>query len=123
MECTHCGSENYIKNGSSNFIRRYKCKNCNRSFGDKVRKFTYSDKMFFLELYLNNTGIRKSSKIIGCSPSLLVKWVRELSNNLRNEAEKLSSTLPEDSFPEVIEMDEIYTRVKHGSSAPGMDCF
>jgi len=76
MVCIKCGSSQYIKNGSSQGIKHYICKNCGRSFGDKVRKFTYSDKMKFLELYLNNIGIRKSAKIIGCSPSLLVKWVR-----------------------------------------------
>jgi hypothetical protein len=71
-------------------------------------------KMKFLELYLNNVGIRKSAKLLGCSSSLLVRWVRELAGNLRRELSKVSDELPSDSLPEVIEMDEIYTRVKKG---------
>ena len=68
----------------------------------------------FLQLYLKNTGIRNAAKIIGCSPSLLVRWVRELAGNLREQLDKGSFSIPPDSFPDVIEMDEIYTRVKKG---------
>jgi SpoVK/Ycf46/Vps4 family AAA+-type ATPase len=66
----------------------------------------------FLELYLNNTGIRSPAKIIACSPSLLVKWVREFANNFRKELENASELLSDDALPDIIEMDEIYTRIK-----------
>jgi len=42
---------------------------------------------------------------------------------LRQATEQLTETLPADSLPDVIEMDEIYTLVKKVSSAPGMDFF
>lgn len=32
-QCPHCGSPNINKNGLSNGVQRYKCKNCNKSFG------------------------------------------------------------------------------------------
>ena len=41
-----------------------------------------------------------------CSPPLLLKWVKELENTATN--------LPINNIPDVIEMDEIYTRVKKG---------
>ncbi|MCL2040292.1 MAG: hypothetical protein FWG85_07680, partial [Bacteroidetes bacterium] len=44
MECTHCGSSKYIKNGVYKCSQRYRCKECNRYFSDKLRKFTYADK-------------------------------------------------------------------------------
>jgi transposase-like protein len=112
MFCTHCGSEKYAKNGVSNGVQRYKCKKCNRTFGDKIRKFTYLDKLRFLELYMNNNGIRASARILGCSPALLVKLVRELAANLRRDLAAALDTLSDAKLLEIIEMDEIYTRVK-----------
>ena len=53
--------------------KRFICKRCCRAFSDKVRKFSYDDKERFLQMYLNNVGIRKASLFIGCSPSLLVR--------------------------------------------------
>ena len=114
MECTHCGSLEYVKNGCYKGSQRYICKICFRSFSDKVRKFTYSDKERFLELYLNNVGIRKAAKFIGCSPSLLVRWVREFAKNFKRQLELANNNLSEDVIPDIIEMDEIYTRIKKG---------
>ena len=113
MQCTHCGSLRYVKNGSYKGVRRYICKDCGRYFSDKVRKFTYKDKEKFLQMYLNNVGIRKAALFMGCSPSLLVRWIREFAENLRQKLSKASQSL-EDGLPDIIEMDEIYTRVKKG---------
>ena len=46
MECT--GSSKYIKNGVYKCSQRYRYKDCNKTFSDKVRKFTYADKERFL---------------------------------------------------------------------------
>ena len=117
MQCTHCGSTKYTNNGSYKGVRRYKCKECKRYFSDKVRKFTYKDKERFIQLYLNNVGINKAALFIGCSPALLVRWVREYADNLRKKMSKAVDSL-EKQVPDVIEMDEIYTRVKKGEIAP-----
>lgn len=116
MQCTHCGSLKYVKNGAYKGVRRYICKNCGRSFSDKVRKFTYKDKERFLLMYLNNVGVRKAALFIGCSPSLIIRWIREFANNLRDKLSK-ASDLVEDQLPDIIEMDEIYTRIKKGGIA------
>ena len=63
-------------------------------------------------MYLNNVGIRKAAKLLGCSSSLLVRWVRQFAANLRRDLSKVADDLASTSVPEVIEMDEIYTRVK-----------
>ncbi len=114
LQCTHCGSIKYRKNGSYKGSQRFICKDCNRSFSDKVRKFTYADKERVIEMYLNNVGIRKCARFIDCSPSLIVRWIREFAINLRRHLEKAEENLPEDKIPDIIEMDEIYTRVKKG---------
>jgi len=66
-------------------------------------------------MYLNNTGIRKAALFMGCSPSLLVRWVREFAENLRQQTQKAQAKLEEsEGLPDIIEMDEIYTQVKKG---------
>ena len=67
-----------------------------------------------MDLYLNNVSIRKSTKILGCSSSLLVRWLKELASNLRCDLFNVDADLESNSIPEVIEIDEIYTRVKKG---------
>jgi len=114
MQCIHCGSLEYVKNGSYKGSQRFKCKKCNRYFSDKVRKFSFADKERFMELYLNGFGIRKSSFVIGCSHSLLLRWIKEFASNLKSQLERAVEQLPLDTVPDVIEMDEIYTRIKKG---------
>ena len=65
-------------------------------------------------MYLNNVGIRKAAKFMRCSPSLLVRWVREFAKNLRLQLKEADTKL-ETGIPDIIEMDEIYTRVKKGA--------
>ena len=113
MECVHCGSMYYVKNGSYKGVQRYICKSCKRAFSDKPRKFSYADKERFLLMYLNNVGIRKAALFMGCSPSLIVRWVRELAKNLRKQLHDAAIKL-ENNIPDTIEMDEIYTRLKKG---------
>ena len=48
-----------------------------------------------------------------CS-SLLVRRVKELASNFGRDLSKVQAGLASHSLPEVIEMDEIYTRVKKG---------
>ena len=61
---------------------------CKRLFSDRVRKYTYKDKEKFLKYTLNNVWIRKISLLINYSPSLLIKWLRELIHNLQLNLEK-----------------------------------
>ena len=116
MQCTHCGSRSYVNNGSYKGVRRYKCKECGRYFSDKVRKFTYQDKERFLQLYLNNVGVNKAAMFLKCSPSLIVRWIREFADNLRQKMSQAVNSL-ENQIPDIIEMDEIYTRIKKGGIA------
>jgi hypothetical protein len=44
-----------------------------------------------------------------------VRWVRGFADNLRKDLQKAQTKL-ETGLPDVIEMDEIYTRVKKGAT-------
>jgi transposase-like protein len=116
MQCTHCGSLKYVKNGCPKGIQNYRCKECTRYFSDRVRKFTFADKKEFMELYLNGYGIRKAAKKFGCSHSLLLRWIREFATLLKKQTESVVQQLDANTIPDVIEMDEIYTRVKKGDA-------
>ena len=126
MQCPRCGSTCYISHSkyihkqSGELVNLYLCKFCTKIFRDKVRKFRYADKERFLEMYLNNVGIRKSAKLLGFSPSLLVRWVKELAANLRRDLSKVQAGLASNSLLEVIELDEICTRVKKGTTSSGI---
>jgi transposase-like protein len=48
MRCTHCGSVNYVKNGSYKGAQRFICKDRRKVFSDKVSKFIDADKERFL---------------------------------------------------------------------------
>lgn len=118
MQCTHCGNVKYVKNGKYSGIQRYKCCKCKRTFSDKVRKFTYADKERCIEMYLDNAGIRNCARRMKCSPSLVICWIREFAKNLRTDLQEAGENFSEQSIPEVIEMDEIYARVKKGLQEP-----
>jgi transposase-like protein len=113
IQCNHCGSTNYRKNGSYKGVQRYVCKECKRAFSDEVRKFTYADKERAIFMYLNNVGIRKVALFMGCAPSLVIKWIREAASNLRRSLRAAEECL-KDNLPETVEMDEVYTRIKKG---------
>ena len=112
--CTCCGSNQFIKNGSSKRVQRYRCKSCMRYFSAKPRKFTYQQKAKAIEMYLNNVGIRKIAKFTGCSASSVIDWIKilgkQISDQLQDNAKKAAFQMPD-----IIEMDEIYTFVKKNS--------
>ena len=114
IQCTHCGSVNYRKNGTCKGSQRYLCNDCRRAFSDRVRKFTYAGKERFLHMYLNNAGIRKAALFMGCSSSMPVRRVREFAADLRRRLSCANDILDK-KIPDVIEMDEIYTRVQKGA--------
>ena len=119
--CTHCGSSQFTQNGSCKGVRRYKCKSCMRYFSDKPRKFTYPQKGQAIQMYLNNVGLRKIARFIGCSPPSVIYWIKTLGKKieaqLKNNANKVASQMPD-----IIEMDEIYTFVKKTAKGSCMAC-
>ena len=83
MECTHCGSTSFKKNGMHKGVQRYQCGICKQFFSDKVRKFSYRDKCGALDLYLNNIGVRKIARFMKCSSAMIVRWIRDAAQNLK----------------------------------------
>ena len=115
VSCHHCGSGAYCRNGSHQGVQRYLCKGCRRSFTSRGERYSRDVKEKALLMYLNNVGIRKIALLIGASPAGVLKWIRQagkrLSKELRSCADKVEETLPD-----VIEMDEIYSFVKKNAN-------
>ncbi|MEM7055826.1 MAG: hypothetical protein AAF392_03025, partial [Bacteroidota bacterium] len=84
-------------------------------FSTKPRKFSYQSKAQAIEMYLNNVGIRKIAKFIECSPPLIVRWIKALSNRISSLLAAASKQVSA-QVPDIIEMDELYTFVKTNGS-------
>jgi transposase-like protein len=111
ISCTHCGSSEYQKNGSSQGIQRYICKHCARCFSNNVPKFGREVREKALQMYLNNVGIRKIALFLGASPAGVLKWIRKAGQELSGRLHQAASQV-EQQLPDVIEMDEIYTYIQ-----------
>ena len=103
-KCLHCGSQNYWLNGTNNGVQRYRCKECKRYFSDRPRKFTFADKERAIELYLNNCGVRKTARFMKCSPYMILLWIKEFA--------KYARSADYSKVGDVVEMDELFTKVK-----------
>jgi len=112
MVCVHCGSANYRKNGKYKGVQRYKCRECERYFREKAKKFTYADKAKAVEYLLNNGGMKRTAKYIGCSHEMVEDWVREFADDLRVRLQKVSDKVNEKNLPVLVNLNEIGARIK-----------
>jgi hypothetical protein len=114
--CRHCGSRNVVKNGKSAGLQRLLCRACGRSFGDRPKRYEDAVKSKALQMYLNNVGIRKIAFFLGASPAGVLKWIRKAHAQMAAQADAAAKRLQQQSEPDIIEMDEIYTYVQKNSS-------
>lgn len=122
LVCRHCGSSFFKRNGLSRGTRRYLCRACGRTFTDTPPRFSAATRARALDMHLNNVGVRKTARFIGCAPASVINWVRAAHDALRAErAERAERTAASreaagdaaaEGAGDVIEMDEIYTFVQ-----------
>jgi transposase-like protein len=94
--CGHCDSGEYVKHGRRNDFRRYKCKNCGKTFNiltgtplsrlrKKGRWLDYSDCL------AQGLSIRESARLTGVSKKTSFKWRHTFLENANLlKAEKLN---------------------------------
>ena len=51
MDCTHCGSLKYVKNGGYKGVQHYKCKICSRSLGNLARLIGVASALVSVTIY------------------------------------------------------------------------
>ena len=115
MDCRHCGSSATIGNGKSGGVQRFYCRSCHRYCRERAPKFSREVKALALDMHLNNVGIRKIARFTGAAPSTIIAWVRKAHEAM---TDKPAAPSLDDTVPDIIEMDEIYTFVQKNSSGP-----
>lgn len=109
IECSNCGNNCLVKNGTKNDIQYYKCKKCNKFFSVSTNtiisgiRLNYTQLINFMLCLINYNTLSETSKIVGISE-------RE-TYNLRI---KIISTLNKYEFKNlhgVVQCDERYIRL------------
>lgn len=78
--CTHCGSENVIRDGrTAAGKQRYKCKACGRVSRENAQYERYSadQKELILRAYMERPSMRGIQRIFGVSRPTLIKWLKK----------------------------------------------
>lgn len=85
--CPHCNSTNFIRNGISTGVQRYKCKSCHKTFKDStgtplhwLHKKEKIDK--YLTTLRKGLSVRKAAKYTGVSKNTAFAWRHKLLSSL-----------------------------------------
>ena len=100
MECKHCKSEKFVKNGMPNGKQRYKCKICKKTFkeGDLREKYTNEKRERVIRMYLEGIGIMSIERLEGVSNPLIIKWIKKFCKDLQ---EKIKNTEISDNVKDI----------------------
>jgi transposase-like protein len=112
--CKFCGFDKTVKSGFVNGIQRYKCKNCRANFveGDKRQKYTTSDHLKVIKLYLENCGIRSIERLTGIRNSQISKWIEGIASHVKEELLKAQNSIGSIKDIAIVEIDELCTYIK-----------
>ena len=103
LTCKKCGSEHCTKNGFSNQKQRYKCKECGYNFveGDRRTNPQVAAKKALCVLFyaLGKASFNMLGKMLGHSPSLIYRWIKEIGLTLPDP--EISNNIKEIEFDEM----------------------
>lgn len=86
MECKHCGSKDWRKNGFTRGFQRYNCRECKRNWTlRKSRAYDISVRFQALKLYLEGLGFRSIGRILNVSNVTVLKWIRSMGEKIFQE--------------------------------------
>jgi len=121
LKCKNCASVNSVKNGFVEGVQRYKCKGCGYNYiqGDKRQKYTSSDRLKVLKLYLENCGIRTIERLTGVRNSQISKWILEAADSIRKELSLHQNNIKSVEDISVLEIDELCTYIKKDQKMEG----
>ncbi len=78
-KCTHCGSENIVKNGTTvKGQQKFHCKDCHsyRTL-NPILKYTQERKDEILKAYEERASLRGVHRIFGISVTSLLDWIKK----------------------------------------------
>lgn len=103
--CSHCNSKNIVKFGTYSGKRRFKCKDCKKTFselsGTSISYIKKPEKWFpFIDLMLENKTIREISKELDLNTHTVFDWRHKVLSSLEEIFTK--------EFRGIVETDDIY---------------
>jgi len=107
MHCIRCGGTEFRKNGVNKGKQRYACKSCGYNFTNMHgRGKPPAMKLQALQLYTENAGLRSIGRLLGISPSTVMRWVATAGQDIM---ERMRATLPQSiDGMDIIEIDEMW---------------
>ena len=112
--CKGCGSDKLTRNGKSRTgVRRYKCKECGKTYGEGDRRLKYGleKRLKVIKMYLEGVGIRSIERLEGVSNPLIIYWIGHFAELIRKEIRR--RPIPESPKNiAIVELDELFTYYK-----------
>jgi transposase-like protein len=112
--CKSCGCDKNVKNGFVHEVQRYKCKECGMNFveGDKRQKYTLTDRLKVLKLYLENCGIRSIERLTGIRNRQISLWIETAAEDIKRKLEESQKNINRVQDIAIMELDELCTYIK-----------
>jgi transposase-like protein len=112
MQCSHCQSNQTVKNGRRKGIQNYLCRSCNRQFREThtLQGYSLEVKANCLNLYLNGMGFRAIERVTGVCHNTVINWVKQAAQALPDENYEI---------PQSAQVDELQTFVGSKKSKSG----
>jgi len=121
IKCKHCNSEDCRKHGISHnknspSKQRYQCKECGKVFvvGDNrfdLKKYPVKLREQVIRTYLSKTSIRGIEYIFDVHNSLVSKWIKRCSKNIKKMQDKINKS-KDPKVIDILEVDELFTYIK-----------
>ena len=116
MTCPKCWSAVRTKNGIVRDKQRYKCKDCGCNYTYSSLSRTPIDKRVeCIRLYLEGVGFRGISRLTGVAHTTVMRWVRELGDDIERFREDTGEIEP----VSVMELDEMWHFVQKKQTNAG----
>ena len=110
--CPKCQSMEVVKNGKIQGKQRYKCKSCSLQFTRLTpRGRPAQEKAMAVTLYTLGLSIRAIARLIGVSPTAVLKWIKTFA---KTHYEKPA---PGDAI--LVELDEMWHYIKSKKTSYG----
>ena len=110
--CPKCQSIEVVKNGKVQGKQRYKCKSCSLQFTRLTpRGRPAQEKAMAVTLYTLGLSIRAIARLIGVSPTAVLKWIKTFA---KTHYEKPA---PGDAI--LVELDEMWHYIKSKKTSYG----
>ena len=110
--CPKCQSREVVKNGKVQGKQRYKCKSCSLQFTRLTpRGRPAQGKAMAVTLYTLGLSIRAIARLIGVSPTAVLKWIKTFA---KTHYEKPA---PGDAI--LVELDEMWHYIKSKKTSYG----